>query len=77
MCPAEMVNSPRALVFNSDPVGHPTRSPASENHRVWQRSGGEGGRQGLSSSGSKCGGGFGGGTWGTVGVHETGKKTTL
>ncbi|CAM9569977.1 unnamed protein product, partial [Laminaria digitata] len=30
MCPAEMVNSPRALVFNSDPVGHPTRSPMSE-----------------------------------------------
>ncbi|CAM9715197.1 unnamed protein product [Ectocarpus sp. 6 AP-2014] len=27
MCPTEMVNSPRALVFNADPVGHPTRSP--------------------------------------------------
>eukprot|EP00752_Nemacystus_decipiens_P008058 g7202.t1 len=23
----QMINSPRALVFNSDPVGHPTRSP--------------------------------------------------
>lgn len=22
-----MINSPRAMVFNSDPIGHPTRSP--------------------------------------------------
>eukprot|EP00903_Cladosiphon_okamuranus_P008526 g8186.t1 len=27
MCPEEMINSPRALVFNSDPIGHPIRSP--------------------------------------------------
>ncbi|CAM9326034.1 unnamed protein product, partial [Scytosiphon promiscuus] len=27
MCPEEMVNSPRALVFNADRIAHPARSP--------------------------------------------------
>lgn len=70
----QMVNSPRALVFNSDPVGHPTRSPMSEARWAEQRSG-EGARLWPSSSGSSGGGrgfsgggfsGSGGGAWGTA-----------
>lgn len=33
-----MVNSPRALVFNADPVGHPIRSPSIR--AAWESSGG-------------------------------------
>ncbi|CAM9888817.1 unnamed protein product [Ectocarpus fasciculatus] len=42
MCPTEMVNSPRALVFNADPVGHPTRSPTVR--AAWESDATNGGR---------------------------------
>lgn len=39
--PPQMVNSPRALVFNADPVGHPIRSPSLR--AAWESTGGGGG----------------------------------
>lgn len=36
-----MINSPRALVFNSDPIGHPSRSPTVR--AAWESEGNIGG----------------------------------